>query len=276
MPNKLYFIQDLFKKDHAWGGAELADDVIITKLRERGHEVNCIHSYHVNPDIIKNGDNFIVSNFNRLSEDAKYALMSKKYIIYEHDSKYNKKQDLAQYPDYKVPPSDIINFNFYESAQKVILQTKKHLEVTEMNLGLKNLVSAGGNPWSDANLELLESLQGVEKTRDFAVLQHPYHQKNFLGAIEYAIQNRLDFGVIYQTDHENFLRQLAQFKTLIFLPTVFETLSRVTVEALCLNLAVILCKNVSFQYEDYAHLMGMELINYLRENNERIVDLFSF
>ncbi len=273
MPNKLIFIQDLFVKDHAWGGAELADDVIITKLRERGHEVNCIHSQYVTPEFIRDNDLFIVSNFNRLSEDCKYALLSKNYIIYEHDSKWNKKQDLAQYKDYKVPPEDIKNFNFYEGARKVILQTKKHLEVTEMNLGLKNLVSAGGNPWKEEDLQLLESLQDIEKIHDFAVLEHPYPQKNFLGAIEYAIQNKLDFKVIYQTNHENFLRQLAQFKKLIFLPTVFETFSRVTCEARCLKVAVVINHHISYQYEDYATLEGMELIEFLRKNNEQIVDL---
>lgn len=269
------WLQDLYSSQHKWGGAELADDVIITKLREKGHEVTCWHTYKITPNIIKgfNG-RFIVSNFGRLSEDCKYALQAKDYIIYEHDSKWNKRQDLSYYKDYKVPPEDIINFNFYESAKKVVLQTKRHLELTQMNLGLKNLISAGGNPWTDEDLELLESLQGVEKIYDHAILEHPYPQKNFTGAIQYALTNRLKFGVIYQTNHEDFLRQLAQYRALIFLPTVYETFSRVSAEARALDLALILSPTVSFQTEDYAILSGMDLINYFRQQTGRIVNLF--
>ncbi len=275
MPNKITFIQDFFMEDHSWGGAEIADDTLIKKLIDRGHEVERKHSEHVTVPYIKERDNlFIVSNFIRLSEDARYALMSKKYIIYEHDSKWNRARDISAYPDYKVPADNIINFNFYESAHKVILQSKRHLELTKKNLGLSNLISAGGNPWSDESLEFLESLQSVEKTRDYAILEHPYPQKNFHGAIDFAIKNRFDFGVIYQQDQKGYLEQLAKFKSLIFIPKVFETFGRTSCEARCLGLDVLTNANVSFFHEGYASLKGMELIERLRQNTSSIVDLF--
>ena len=83
---------------------------------------------------------------------------NKKYIIYEHDHKYLKTRDPANYPNYKAPESDIINIDFYKSAKKVLCQSSFHKSIIEKNTQLNNVQNLSGNLWSDYSLQIMEKI----------------------------------------------------------------------------------------------------------------------
>ena len=140
------------------GGAEFYDDVCIQSLRARGHDVKTVLSRDVTPEFLESTDAFfIVSNFVQLKAPCINALLTKDYIIIEHDHKYCLIRNVSDFKDFKVPPKLMINVPLYENAVAVCTQTKMHTEVVRSNLPPAcNVVNMGGSLWSEENLSLME------------------------------------------------------------------------------------------------------------------------
>lgn len=270
---KWLFISDQFVEDLPQGGAERADYAIFKELRSLGHECVKIHSFH---DQLKNylegfDGRIYLSHFFGLSSECRELIINKfDYILTDHDSKFENKRDLSQYQNFQIPKENLINLDLYQGARKVFLQSKRHYEITKLNLGFDNLVGCG-NFWDEDDLRGLSALRKPANTGMFAVLDHQYWQKNTKGAVSFCQQKGLDFSIIKAQDHDTFLQELSKFKGLVFLPLVFETYSRVCCEARCLGLQVHTNSNPSFFSEPYGHLKGEELIEALRENNKKII-----
>jgi hypothetical protein len=196
------------------------------------------------------------------------------YSIYEHDFKMISTRNPCNYPLLTAPKEHIINEDFYKKADKVIAQCDKHLEIINRNLQLDNLISAKGNPWNNDSLDLLSKLSKVEKEDVYAILNYSNPIKNTIGTLEFARTNNLDIRLISLRPHAEFLLELTKYKGLIFLPTVFETFSRISFEARCLGLQIIGNENIAFLYEESSHLKGDELIDLARENTQKIIDIF--
>ena len=110
---KICFVSDFFK-DEYHGGAEAYDDEIINLLKKNGHDVIKKKS-----NLITNKEceceNLIFSNFVNLTEEIKNKVIKlKNYIIIEHDHKYIKSRDPANYEFFLAPIEDIINLEFYK------------------------------------------------------------------------------------------------------------------------------------------------------------------
>ena len=89
------------------------DHTELYKLLKKDHNVIKIKSTQVTLDFLhKNEDaNFIVANFIQLSEECKQSLQKKKkYIIYEHDHKYVRTRNPADYPNYTAPKEELVNY----------------------------------------------------------------------------------------------------------------------------------------------------------------------
>lgn len=274
------FIADYFTDDLPFGGAEICNSVLVGLLREQGHTVLGVKAAEVNHDLINLFEGtFIVSNRMTLPYEMQKALQSKDYIIYEHDFGCIQLRDPSLYDGYIAPLTHRINIDFYKNARKVILQSDPHLKWFKANSGLENLVSAKSNPFQQDHLDLLSEIETARRQNgackdSVAVLDHPYWQKNTAGAVEYCQKNQLKFTIIPRMPNDKFLKELACYKALVFLPQVFETFSRVCAEAACIGLDVITNSNVSFAQSDYAESRGQSLINYFKRNNQQIVQLF--
>lgn len=270
-----FFIADYFEEQCPQGGAEIATEVVINGLIQRGHQVNKINCNNFNENILKKDANIIVCNFALLSDIHKDRIIEHgNYSIYEHDFKMISTRNPSNYKDLTAPKEHIINELFYKRAEKVIAQCNKHVEVIKRNIDLDNLISCGGNPWNEDSLNLLSKLSKVEKEHVYAILNHPHPLKNTSGALEFARINNIDIRLINPRPHIQFLSELTKYKGLIFLPNVFETFSRISFEARCLGLEIIGNQNISFLYEESSYLKGDDLINLTRENTQRIIDIF--
>ena len=107
--SKFVFIADFFANEIP-GGGELNNDEVCSILTSFGHEVQKVKCANVTENILLQDANYIVANFVQLSEKNKQILQNKKkYIIYEHDHKYVKTRNPADYPGYLAPKSEIVN-----------------------------------------------------------------------------------------------------------------------------------------------------------------------
>ena len=266
----ILFIADFFA-DQICGGGELNNDALIAKLTQRGHTIRCANSHRVSPTDLSRSENIIVSNFVNLPEGLKKNLEDKNYIIYEHDHKYLANRDPSAYENYQAPKEHIINRQLYANANSILCQTDFHANIVRKNLQLDNIVSLGGNMWSEEHFDLLEKISGDPKSSACAIMQSSTPHKGTHKAVRYCEALGLDYVLLPPTDPATFLRELGAHSTLIFFPQTPETLSRVVVEARMMGLATKTTNNIGAIHEDWFSMKGSELIDYMRDNNEKIV-----
>jgi len=269
---EILFVADFFVNQIP-GGGELNNDVLIQKLHEKGHRVQCVNSHLVKRTHLLS-DNIIVSNFVNLSEDNKKSIQSRNYIIYEHDHKYLHHRNPGLYNDYLAPKSLIINREFYANAKAVLCQSQFHASIARKNLELDNIVSLGGNLWSDDHLGLLgEICKNPQRQTKHAIMVSNTDHKNTHGAINYCEAMNLEYDLIRPSEPSVFLRELGSRSTLVFFPKTPETLSRVVVEARMMGMGTKTTNNIGAVHEEWFSKKGLELIEYMRYKKEEIVNI---
>ena len=268
----ILFIADFFA-DQVPGGGELNNDVLMDSLYKRGHSIRKINSHQVKHLDLLYNKGIIVSNFINLSEENKKSLESRDYIIYEHDHKYLPNRNPNVYPNYQAPKEHIINREFYANAKAVLCQSNFHAEIVRKNLELDNIVSLGGNLWSEEHFSLLEELSKQPKTNTYAIMNSPVPHKNTQEAAQYCSALGLDYVLIPPSDAPTFLRDLGSHSTLVFFPKTPETLSRIVVEARMMGMKTKTTNNIGAIHEEWFSKKGLDLINYMRYKQEEIVNI---
>ena len=267
------FIADFFS-NQINGGGELNNAVLVEKLYQKGHSVQCVQSHLVKHSDLQNKDLIIISNFVNLSETIKASVINKNYIIYEHDHKYIPSRNPAMYENYLAPEGHIINKGFYSNAGAILCQSTFHAEIVKKNLRLENIVSLGGNLWSDDQFTLLQNVcTNVNKRPTYAVMQSSTPHKNTYEAVQYCEALCLDYYLIPPSDPSTFLQELGSHSTLVFFPKTPETLSRIVVEARMMGLSTKITNNIGAIHEDWFSKKGLDLIDYMRGKQEQIVNI---
>ena len=275
---KFVFIADAFA-NMIHGGGELNNQELIGLLKSQGHEVEEKLSHHVTITYLKSKKDwkFIISNFWNLNSAVIRELAEQPlkidYCIYEHDHKYLESRNPAEYPNFKVPKSKIVNYKFYESAAAVICQSEFHADIVRLNLGLDNIISVGGNLWSEEILEKLKSYSLEEKEDRCSIMHSPIPHKNTAAAIRYCKAKELPFGLVANSSYENFLHELTRNKTLVFFPQTPETLSRIVVEARMAGMKVVTNNLVGAAQESWFSLKGPDLVDIMMAKRQEIPKL---
>ena len=272
--NNVVFIADFFV-DQVLGGGEINNDELIKILSSQGHSVRQVQSHLVTPDSIEafKDSVFVVANFANLADAAKDALQFKKYIIYEHDHKYLKSRNPATYPDFLAPQKEIVNKQFYQNAVATLCQSNFHRDIVYKNLRMKNILSLGGNLWSQHHLSLFSEMCSVEKSDKCSIMQSHIPHKNTIDAIRYCNIKNISYDLIPSLPYEKFLRRLGSNKSLVFFPKTPETLSRIAVEARMMNMKVITNGLVGASKEDWFKLRGDELIAVMLGKRKEIASI---
>lgn len=278
---KIVFIADLFRED-VLGGAECNDSVLIEHFESRGHKVVKVRSTEANASSLQPYDGpdtvYVVGNFIGLSEETKNMLMDdrRSYIIYEHDHKYVKTRDPSRFKNFKAPPEQIINKDFYQNAKAVVVLSKVCKDVLKRNIPFAKVYNIGCSLWSEERLELLERLSTSEKTTEVAVLNSPNPTKGTRAAVNYCTKNQIKHEFIWSDKEEDFLQQLAQAKKLVYIPQVLETFCRLAAEAKMMNCKLITKpKMLGFASEECFELQGTELVDDIRNRIQKGLNLFS-
>jgi hypothetical protein len=268
----ILFIADFFA-DQVAGGGELNNDVLMDSLYKRGHSIRKINSHQVKHLDLLYNKGIIVSNFINLSEENKKSLQSRDYIIYEHDHKYLPNRNPNVYPNYQAPKEHIINREFYASAKAVLCQSSFHAEIVRKNLELDNIVSLGGNLWSEEHFSLLEELSKQPKANTCAIMSSPIPHKNTHEAVQYCEALGLEYALIPPSDTPTFLRDLGSHSTLVFFPKTPETLSRIVVEARMMGMKTKTTNNIGAIHEEWFSKKGLDLIEFIRYRQKEIVNI---
>jgi hypothetical protein len=271
--NNIIFIADFFVEETG-GGGELNNDELVTLLTQKKYNVTKYKSRAVKPSLLNSWDQdtkFIISNFVQLSEESKRILEdNKSYIIYEHDHKYVKTRNPADYKNFIAPKEEIINYRFYENAVAVLCQSEFHANIVRTNLNLDNIKSLGGNLWSLESLNLMQDISTKEKVPKYAIMDSNNWHKNTQGAIVACNSNNWEYDLIPPSQYNDFLTRMGRNEKFIFLPKTPETLSRIIVEARMMGMSVITNKLVGATKEDWFELKGSALIDVIRSKRQEI------
>ena len=272
--SSVIYISDFFLDDII-GGGELNDSVLCGLLSENNFLVKKIRSHLVTPSFLKKNQNcfYLISNFINLRKDVIDLLTEKaKYIIYEHDHKYLTTRDPGFFKNFLAPKSQIINYNFYKNSRSVITQTSFHKEIVKKNLELNNIESISGNLWALRDLEFLKTLSGLEKNNRYAILNSNTRHKNTSESIRYCNAKGYEYALVSSSNYHDFLSKLGSNKKFVFFPKTPETLSRVVVEARMMNMGTIINKNIGASYEKWFSLKGCDLVEYMVNKRQEIVE----
>ena len=272
---KIVFLADFFKQD-LLGGAESNDSVLIDHLLSEGHNVTKVRCADFTNSYLEKKYFFIISNFTSLAPAHRDALMSERYVIYEHDHKYLKSRDPGVYKDFVAPPDQIINKDFYANAEAVVVLSKVCKEVIEKNLHINNVYSIGCSLWSDDKLDFISRTIPESKNEKYAIINSSNPIKSTPEAEAFCKKNNLPYDLIGPADEETLLKELAKYEALVFFPKVLETFSRISIEAKMLNCKLLTKpKLLGAASETIFELSGQPLIDKIRERKDKALQLFT-
>jgi hypothetical protein len=278
MGSKIIFIADFYYPNLV-GGAELNDFSLIRRMEsERGDSIVKVTCTDVDLSFVRDNQNekFIISNFVNLQETVKeYISENCTYIIYEHDHKYLKKRNPIFYKNFLAPREDLANLNFYKNAKTVVCLTKLAEDVLRKNTGLENVTRIGSSVWTDEDLDFITSIRKSEKKDCYAIMDSDNPIKKRSNCISYCNKNDLQFELIRDSNHQNFLNKLSKYRGLIFMTGHLETCCRIVLEAKMLGLQVITQKKlIGAASEESFHLDGEDLVNEIRNVSKNSINLF--
>jgi len=259
------------------GGAENNDAVLIDYLRSRQINVCCEETGKVTVEMVNQYDALIISNFVLLAPALKsHITASCSYIIYEHDHKYVRTRDPSKFANFCIPEDQIINREFYENAKKVVVLSSICKEVIEKNLKIDNVYNIGTSLWSKEKLKFIKELsKKTEKTKGMALMNSTNKTKGTVPALRFCQQKGLTPEVIESPNQYEFLTILSQYESLLFLPQVLETYSRLVAEAKMLNCKVMTQKTlIGFMSESYSDQTGISLIETIEGKVDSALDYF--
>tara|TARA_R110002126_G_scaffold106301_1_gene241187 strand:+ start:124 stop:1716 length:1593 start_codon:yes stop_codon:yes gene_type:complete len=275
---KVLFLADFFSDQNS-GGGESNDKNLIQYLASEGIPVTKQNTQDAKTSEIKLYDKIIVGNFVFLSEEYKDALTSAgNYIIYEHDHKYVATRDPSKFPKFKIPPSQIVNKRFYESAEHVVVLSKICEKILKQSIPICNVYNIGCSLWSHARLNFIESLIDPErKPKDkFMIIDSPNPVKGTAAAIKYCNHQNISYDLIKPCGAEEILEKISSYKGLVFLPQVLETFSRIAMETKMLGGKLITKKGLLglASEEDLFEMSGAPALNEIRKRNKAAREFF--
>tara|TARA_R100000008_G_scaffold33639_1_gene19014 strand:- start:997 stop:1839 length:843 start_codon:yes stop_codon:yes gene_type:complete len=273
---RIIFVADVFVEDGILGGGELNNDEFINLVSKQNIDIEKISSALVTPEYIEQNldARFLVANFIGLSEECKTVLASRaKYGIYEHDHKYLITRNPSNYENFIAPEAHLTNIEFYKNATAVFCQSKLHSEIVEKNLKTNNIINLGGNLWSEDALEIIEEISKKKKQKKYSILDSSIEHKNTADALRYCRAKNLDYQLIKSNNYGVFLNMLGSNEAFVFFPKTAETLSRVLVEARMMGCKTITSGPIGALSEEWFKLKGQELIDYMRDKKQKIVEI---
>ena len=270
--NKIYYFSDLLVEDLV-GGGELNDYELCSMLLKKGYKLTRLRTKEIKQEHLDKKYIYIVSNFVGLKpEYREYLIKNCKYIIYEHDHKYLASRNPAIYENYQAPENKIINKSFYENAQMVFCQSSFHKSIIQKNLQIENVYNVSGNLWSIDSLETMRILSKRDKNDCFSILNSMIEHKNTREAAFYCDKKNFKYTLISSRNYQEFLNMLSSNSKFLFLPKTPETLSRVVVEAMMMNVKVVTNKKVGASYEPWFNRKGEDLIDFMLNKREHILN----
>lgn len=266
---KKILVSDFTIKEAPHGGSEWVNQVLIDKFNLDFQYSNQVSSWDQNAF-------YIISNISLMQPNLVREISKLNYIIIENDYKICHSRHPWRYPNSILPLTERINYDLYENAKAVFVQTTDHLNVYKSNQVIGNFINLNCSIWSDFDLEILKRFLDEKpfKNGKSAIYYTNNWIKNSNGAIKYCQDNNLQFELIEnQENREVFLEKLSNCSNLVFFPIARETFCRLVVEAKCMGLDVITTRNYGASLENWFDMKGDDLIKFLKIKTQKNLKL---
>ena len=273
---KVIFISDFFIEQHL-GGAEINDNTLINLLIENGIQVQKVNSSEVTRDFLDSNSHclFVISNFASLDARLTPYFALYDYCFYEHDYKFLNNRNPIIYPDFRVPKDKIINYNFYKNAKAIICLSKMHREIFEKNLPFDNSRNINCSLFDDEKINLLLSLNNVQKEREYAIIKTDNPTKRMKDCINWCEKKNLKYDLIFHPNNDEFLKLLSKYKNLIFMTKHPEPTPRIAVEAKLMGVNFIANKKlISVANEYWWEWSPKKIAEELKKIRQEAVNIF--
>ncbi len=257
-------VSDFTIKEVPHGGSEWVNQVLIDKF-------GCEFWYSNQITEFDKDAFYIISNISLMHPTLVKEIPNLNYVIMEHDYKICASRHPWRWPDSIIPKNERINYDLYEKAKAVFVQTNDHLRVYKINDVKANFINLHSSIWAEDDLKLLEHMLNNYpiKNGKYGIYSTPNWIKNTEGSVKYCTENSLDFTLIPDKEKRlDFIESLAQCSHLVFFPIARETFCRLVVEAKCMGLNVITTKNYGASLEGWFDLSSQDLIDFLRMQTE--------
>jgi hypothetical protein len=263
-----------FSHEKCRGGAEINNEILLNLLNEAGHFAGFIETkdFNLSFDSYDHIDLFIVSNFFFISEAAENYLISKKYLIIEHDYKFVANRNPFTYPEFRVPATLTLHKALYLHSVSVLTQSRLHKNIFELN----NIPSTsfGGNLWTQKDLLLIQKLATKPKNGKFCILgPDDYGIKGRDISIKFCEEYNIDYDLIPKLDGRDFLEKLSEYSVYVFFPQSPETFSRVSAEAKMMNLGLICNDNVGCMHEEYFYSSPQKIREIIQNKPKELLQI---
>lgn len=266
-------VSDFTIKEAPHGGSEWVNQVLIDKFNLEFMYSSQVTSWDT--DVF-----YVISNVSLMRPDLVREIPKLNYIIIENDYKICQSRHPWRYAKSILPYHERINYDIYENAKAIFVQTTDHLNVYKSNDVRGNFINLNCSIWADSDLDLLKRFLDTKplKNGKSAVYYTNNWIKNSNGAVKYCQENKLEPELIEnQEKREDFLDKLSNCSNLVFFPIARETFCRLVVEAKCMGLDVITSKNYGASLENWFDMKGDDLIKFLRiktQKNLKIIESY--
>jgi len=244
------------------GGAELTTEAL---LDGSPHPTDKIQSNNVTIETIQSnpGIFWIFGNFTNLSQEVKlYFIKNEEYSIVEYDYKYCKYRN-PSFHELKLQANEQcecenytqgkLNLLFFTHAKVIwwMSQEQRNIYINKFPFlnKVRNVVLS--SVFSKHTQEKLSLMSCEKKNEKWIILDSPSWVKNREGSVKYALENNLDYELVWGLEYEDLLEKLATSKGLIFLPIGKDTCPRLVIEAKALGCELVLNENVQHKNEDW-------------------------
>jgi len=281
---KVVFLADFFVED-VTGGAEKNDDVLVRWLQDNNLLFRKIRCSELDIDFLLNNKDkiYIISNFVTLNHEHKACLYANeiKYIIYEHDYKFDKTRNPLLYKECLIPSTNICNVNFYKKAFKVVTLSTLHRDIFEKNLRYKdNIVNINCSLFDEKTLNYLYELREERKKQNWVnditgIIDSQNPIKCTKEAVSFAKDRDIKYKLFKDSDYLSFLKKMSRFEKIIIFSGHPEPTPRTAVEAKLLGLKII-CnkKNIGVANEYWFGMDGEDLFSEIRKIREYAFNMF--
>ena len=258
-------VSDFTIKEVPHGGSEWVNQVLIDKFNlefQYSHELMSWDSEAF----------YIISNISLMKPELVREIPKLNYIIIENDYKICPSRHPWMFKDSRIPLLQRTNYDLYENAKAVFVQTTDHLNVYKLNDVVGNFINLSCSIWSDSDLDLLKKLntQKVLKNGKYAVYSTSNWIKNTNGAIEFCKKNNFPVQEVKNNpDRLAFLDELGSCEYLVFFPIARETFCRLVVEAKCMGVKVITSKNYGASLEKWFDMSADDMLKYLKIKTDK-------
>ena len=249
---------DIFAEDYV-GGAELTTEAIIKDSLLPVQKVLCSN---VTVKLMKTHQDkvWIFGNYANLNESCiYYAIKNLKYCVLEYDYKYCTYRS----PEKHIAIAGECNCHFDRHGKLIsafyakslitwfMSEKQKQKYINKFSFLNSDNIKVLNSVFSKQTLKYIKSLDITSKNNKWLITNSSSWIKGRQLAIDYALENSLEYELVWGLEHKQLLKKMAEAKGVIYIPPGGDTCPRFIMEARMLGCDLILNENVQHKDEEW-------------------------